>query len=54
MGLRDDPAPLKQIIRELVFQKVLKTTPGKTRDRKSCVFVVPGDGSAPVPPTGAE
>jgi hypothetical protein len=42
-----DKDQIKQIIRELIFQKVLKTTPGKTRDRKSCVFVVPGDGSAP-------
>ena len=53
---------ITQIIRKLIFEKVLKTIPRKTKDRKDCLFVVPGDWSAPVaelrpapvPPTGAE
>ena len=57
-----DKDQIKQVIRKLIFEKVLKTIPGKTKDRKDCLFVVPGDWSAPivelrpapVPPTGAE
>jgi hypothetical protein len=54
---------ITQIIKELIFiKKVLKLLPGKTKDRKDCLFVVPGDWSAPVvelrpapvPPSGAE
>jgi hypothetical protein len=45
---------IKQVIRKLISEKVLKTVPGKSDRRKKCLFVVPGDGSAPVPPTGAK
>ena len=49
-----DKREITQIIRELFFKKVLKSLQGKTKDRKDRLFVVPGDWSAPVPPTGAE
>ena len=39
---------ITQIIRELIFKKVLKSIQGKTKDRKDRRFVVPGDWSAPV------
>jgi hypothetical protein len=37
---------ITQVIGKLIFEKVLKTIPGKTKDRKDCLFVVPGDWSA--------
>jgi hypothetical protein len=49
-----DRDQIKQVIRKLISEKVLKTIPGKSDRRKDCVFVVPGDWSAPVPQTGAE
>jgi hypothetical protein len=49
-----DRDEIKQVIRKLISKKVLKKVPGKSDGRKKCLFVVPGDGSAPVPPTGAE
>jgi len=49
-----DKDQIKQVIRKLISQKVLKTIPGWTATRKPCLFVVSSDWSAPVPPTGAE
>jgi hypothetical protein len=49
-----DRDQIKQVIRKLISEKVLKKVPGKSDGRKKCLFVVPGDWSAPVPPTGAE
>jgi hypothetical protein len=49
-----DRDQIKQAIRKLISEKVLKTVPGKSDRRKDCVYVVPSDWSAPVPPTGAE
>jgi hypothetical protein len=48
-----DKTQIKQIIRELIFQKA-EDNPGEDQGSETCVFVMPGDGSAPVPPTGAE
>jgi AAA domain/Bifunctional DNA primase/polymerase, N-terminal len=49
-----DKDRIKEVIRKLISEKVLKTVPGKSDGRKRCLFVVPSDGSAPVTPTGAE
>jgi hypothetical protein len=49
-----DKDRIKRVIRKLISEEVLKRIPGKSAGRKPCVFVVPGDWSAPVPPTGAE
>ena len=49
-----DKYQIKEVIKKLISEKVLKTVPGKSDRRKDCVYVVPSDWSAPVPPTGAE
>ena len=49
-----DKDRIKRVIRKLISEGVLKTVPGRSEGRKQCIFVVPGDSSAPVLSTGAE
>jgi hypothetical protein len=49
-----DKYQIKRVIKKLISEKVVKTVPGKSDRRKDCVYVVPSDWSAPVPPTGAD
>ena len=45
---KDDNSRIKTIIKKLIADGVLKTIPGRSETRKSCLYVVGGDWSAPL------
>ena len=44
----DDKPKIRKLIKTLISDRVLKTIPGKTAERKPCLFVVDSEWSAPV------
>jgi hypothetical protein len=50
LDVKDDKTNLARLIKKLLYDKVLKTIPGKTSERKPCLFVVNFDENALVEP----
>ena len=40
----DDKEQVKKCLKKLIREGILKTIPGRTVDRKPCLFIVPGTG----------
>jgi hypothetical protein len=48
LDAEDDKPKLRKLVKKLIGDHVLKAIPGKTAERKTCLFVVNSDWSAPV------